>query len=258
MEQDSHAEIEQGQQVVAVGHGVHAVAAHLAEMQGMRRLLAIDVVGHPRQRAAPERADVGQGEDLVAAVEIAAEHLLNRHQVVTQGDRLSRLEMRESGRDRIRLGAIDERGHEVHQRAPDPQRQALDVEAHIGGDLVVAAAGGVKAAAGIPEPLDKDALHVAVNVLIAGVGGSAGLVELPEKPVEFPGQRVGVGRTDDSLGTEHGGVRPAGDDVLAIEPPVPGKRAGERSRRVGGLRLEAPAPHAGDLSPRAGAGGARG
>ena len=251
------AEIEQPQQVVAVGHGIHAVARDLAEMQGMRRLLAIDVIGHARQRAASERAHVGQGEDLVAAVEVAAEHLVNCQQVVPQGHRLPGLEMSESGRDRIRLGAVDQRSHQVRQRAPDPKRQALHVEPHVGGDLVVAAAGGVQAATGVPEPLDQHALHVAVDVLVTGVNGTAGLVELLEQPVQCAGQRLDVGRIDDAPRAEHGGVGTAGDDIFAIEPPVPGKRAGEGSCRIGGLRLEAPAPHAGDLSPCAGSGAPR-
>ena len=54
------------------------------------------------------------------------------------------------------------------QPVVDPVDRVADPEPHVGGDLVVSAAGGVEFAAGVADPLDQRPLDVHVDVFEFG------------------------------------------------------------------------------------------
>ena len=110
------------------------------------------------------------------------------------------------------------------QDVPDLVSQ---VEAHVEGNLVVAAPAGVHFPAHGPDPIDETPLDRHVDVLVG--------LQKPEGPgcdlrADF-GQGIhdtaGVGRRDDPLPLQHPAVGDAPLDIMVIEPPVEGKRCRE-------------------------------
>ncbi|GAC1540638.1 MAG: hypothetical protein NVS2B4_20070 [Ramlibacter sp.] len=98
---------------------------------------------------------------------IAAEHLDVGHHVVAKAHGLRDLhvgEPREDGVD-VGLGQREQGALQVRQQPADQVDLAAQPQAHVGGDLVVAAAPGVQALAGIANQLRQARLDVQVHVL---------------------------------------------------------------------------------------------
>ena len=89
---------------VAVGDGVHAVAADLAEAKLFGHKLAVDIIGDAGQGPAAQGHDVGALQAVAEAVDIPLEHLEIGQQVVGQQHRLRRLQMGIAGHDHLFVG----------------------------------------------------------------------------------------------------------------------------------------------------------
>jgi hypothetical protein len=90
--------------------------------------------------------------------------------MMPEGHRLGGLQMGEA-RHRVGgvlRGAFGQRPHEVAELAVQPIDGIAHPEAKIGGDLVVAAAPGVQALAGLADPLGEPRLDIHVNILQHG------------------------------------------------------------------------------------------
>src|SRR5688500_11692776 len=111
-----------------------------------------------------------------------------------QGDRLGPLQMsvtRQKIVDMI-LGLVDEAALDLEQGSDGLKKMIPGVEPQIGGDLVVAGAGGMKLAAGRPDPLGELGLDVEMDVFLGHI------------PTESPAADVAVDRLE------------AGDDLLGF------------------------------------------
>jgi len=135
--------------------------------------------------------------------------------VVAKAHRLGHLQVGEARQDHVHvfLGYVQQRLLQVYQQFADQVDLAAQPQAHVGGDLVVAAAAGVQAFAGVAHQLGQSGLDVEVHVF---------QVQLPFEAAGFDlvgdlrhaaldgGVVVG---TDDALGSQHLGVRQAAGDV---------------------------------------------
>ena len=132
-------------------------------------------IGKPTPASAPaaERALLaGRRTRGPGGPAVAREHPDVGQQVVGQAHGLRALQVGVAGQQRVEVRPRPERQQRLGQRpaAPRPARRRgrADVEQRVGGDLVVAAAGGVQAPAGVADQLGEAALHRRVDVLVAG------------------------------------------------------------------------------------------
>jgi len=200
---------------VAVAHGVEAVEAQLRlavlidHAQRARHALAVQRVAGAGQRRAAQRQPVGAPAHVGQALGVARKHLDISQQMVRKTHRLRHLEVGKAGHDHFHmlLGHLDQGALQLLQQRLQGVDLVAQPQAHVGGHLVVAAAAGVQALAGVAHELRQARFDVQVYVF-----------EL-ELPLEAPSFNLGrdaghaaldggpVGGADDALRRQHLGVR---------------------------------------------------
>ena len=202
---------------ITVGHAVQTVGAGGSKAQLLGGKLAVQRVGGTGQCAGAQRAlGVHAGGGVGKALQVAQQHRGIGHERVAKGDGLGALQVGVAGHDGggvlsgLPADDLDEL-HDVGLQgvAVVPQGQA-DVQCH----LIVAAAAGVQALAGIADAGGEGLLHKGVHILGVGVD------------LQFAGGQIicDGGQTvediltvlfrDDALLGQHGGVHAAAAHIL--------------------------------------------
>ncbi len=120
---------------------------------------------------------------------------------------------------------------------------ASDIEPEVGGDLVVARACGVELARNRADQLLEPRFHRHVDVFIFAAELEEPAFDLGAHGVEARDDGFGLRVREDAHGAEHVGMSLACADVFGVEAPVEGYGGVDFLHDLGGLRLEAPAPH---------------
>ena len=169
---------EEFEREVAVGDAVERVGGGAVEAQGAGRHVAVDGEGGSGEGGGPQGAFVHAVAGVGKARAVARQHLDIGQHVVAPGDGLGHLQMGEAGHDPVgALFGLSEEGPHQGGQAKD-RRVALvaDPKAEVGGDLVVAAASGVQAFAGVADQVGQSGFDVEVDVFKVGAEGEfAGL-----------------------------------------------------------------------------------
>jgi len=234
---------------VAVGDGVQAVVADAAEAQLAGHELTVDGVGHTSQGASAQGQDVGPLEAVLEAPDVAVEHLEVGEQVVGEEHGLGPLEVGVAGHDHLAIGLrqVEKRRLQATQGGQHAADGVLQVEAQVGGHLIVAGASGVQAVGSRADLLPQAGLDVHVNVFqLAPELEPAGLDLIAYlRQAAHDGLAVLLG--DDALLGQHAGVSDGAGDVVPPQSPVDVDGGGEGlGSRVGGLG-EAGSPNLGGL-----------
>ena len=152
---------------VAVGHGIERILADAVETQFAGHPLAVDGKARAGQRCGAQRQAVDARAGIGKAGGVAREHLHIGQQVVPEGDGLGHLQVGEARHDGagVPFGQIEQGTLQVCEQGDDLVGGVAQPEADVGGDLVVAGAGGVQALAGIAHQFGEALLDVEVYVL---------------------------------------------------------------------------------------------
>ena len=214
---------------VAVADGVHAVigqagfALGVGKAEFKRDKGAVDREGGPRNRTGTEGANIRLFVDHREAVPVAVEHFHVSEEVVRHGDGLGALQMGVA-RDENRLGTLRESvefAHCLGEGVVKGFAMILEPETHIGGDLVVATAGGVEFRGG-GLTFGEGLLDIHVHVFESGIPFKGAGFDL-----RLDGFKAGVngvaffGGKDADMG-EHGGMGAAAFDVVGGEAVIKG------------------------------------
>ena len=210
---------------VAVANGVDAVAGDADEAEFLGYGLAIDRVRDTGERTGPKRQLFAGARHYTGEPDgIPVEHLEICEQVVSQEDRLGTLEVGVAWEDStdVLLGEVKEDPLEDAEPGIDTADATVldNGEAHVGGDLVVAGAGGVEAGAGVADLLAEAHLDVEVDVLEVLAPDELAGLDLGLDLLEALDDGVGVFGGDDALLAEHLRVGDGGFDVVRVERPV--------------------------------------
>ena len=170
----------------------------------------------PARAAAAQRALVHPAAAIGQAPAVARQHLHIGQQVVAQGDGLRGLQVGEAGHrvGGVLGGAVGQGAHQVGDLQVQPVQRVAHPQAEIGGDLVVAAAGGVQALAGLPDALGQAGFDVHVDVFQRPVEREAAGFDLGGDAGQALLDRGLVRRFDQPGAGQHGGVGQAALDVL--------------------------------------------
>ena len=229
---------------VPVGDAVQAVLAHLGEAQEPGGKLAVQGVGGAGQGAAAQGHDVHALQGVLQAGEVPQQHLGVGHEMVAEGDGLGPLHVGVARHDDggVLLRFMAQHFHKVLQLGLDGGAVLAQGQAHIQGHLVVAAAGGVQALAGVADAGGELPLHKGVDVLGVGVDGEGAGVQVRPDGFEARDDLLALAFVDDAALPQHGGVGDAAFDVLVVHPAVDGD-AGVKIVGLGvGFLLEAAFP----------------
>ncbi len=232
-------------QAVPVRDGVEGIPGRSVEPQRRRGHVPVDGKGCPREGSGAERGFVQPRAGIAKAATVAAEHFHVGHQVMPEGHGLGALKVGEAGHDgsRVGLGLVEKSLDQGRDLLLRPVMGLANPEAHVDGDLVVAAAGGVQAGRGFARDLPQAALDIHMNIFQGlGVGHRAGL-DLPQDPLEARVNRIPVGGVDDPLPGQHGRVRQGALDVLGGQAPVEVDGCVDRFHEGAGGGREPAAPH---------------
>lgn len=133
-------------EVVAVGDGVHGVGADAVEAELLGDGCAVEVDGGSGEGSGAEGADVEALASVGEAADVAGNHLDVGEEVVADGDGLAALKVGVAGDGvgGVRFGLAEEGALEGGKVGDDVVDLLATVEAGVGGDLVVAGAGGVE------------------------------------------------------------------------------------------------------------------
>jgi hypothetical protein len=165
--------------------------------------------------------------------------------MVAEGHRLGRLQVGVAGHQHVgmRLGLVDQRALQVHDRGVDRVDRASEPQPEIGHHLVVAAACGVQPAGRLAHQFLEAGLHIHVDVLELGLEGEAAVGDLALDRAEPVEDRVAIGLRDDPARRQHLGMRLRAADILRRETPVDVDRGVDFLHDGRGACGEAPAPH---------------
>ena len=154
---------------------------------------------------------------------------------MAEGDRLRHLQVRVAGHDRLGMlvGEVEKRALQGFQQRERLVDRRAEVEAQVGGNLVVARAGSVQPLAGLAGELDQAPLDVEMHVLQRlRPGEGAGLdlgADLREPLLDCLEIRLG----DNPNRLQHPGMGEGSLDVVRREPAVEGNRGGEPPHALG-------------------------
>ncbi len=210
---------EELQQVVSVRDAVHGIAGRAVKAQLRRHIGPVQGIGGPGQGSCPQRALVHAGAAVADPCVVSSEHLKVGAQVVGQGRRLGLLQVGEARHIGLCVGLHDGQDglQELLEQGQDLIRRLPCIEAHIQGDLVVAAAACVQALSGIADPVDQVCLHEAVDVLIVRSNLQLSTLDIGQDPLQALPDRLAVLRRQDPLLSQHGRMDHAAGDVLPVQ-----------------------------------------
>ena len=209
---------------VAVAHGIHAVLRDAGEAELLRDILAIQDDGTACERAGAERHDVDAFPGIAEAGGIAGEHLHIGEQMMGKEHGLPALEVGVARHDcaAAALGSLDQGTLEAVNQADDRIHGIAGIEAHIGGDLIVATAGGVELGTRGADALGQLRFDVHVHVFEGFLPLEVAAFDLAlEAEQACFDLRLLVGREDAGF-HQSLGMGDAAADVLRVEPPVKG------------------------------------
>ena len=107
---------------------------------------------------------------------------------MAEAHRLRHLQVGEAGQDHfdVLLGDVEQRLLQVDQQRADQVDLAAQPQAHVGGDLVVAAAAGVQPLAGVADQLGQAGLDIQVHVFQVELPLEAGRIRFPARSAPCP------------------------------------------------------------------------
>ena len=136
------------QREIAIGHAVERIGGRPVEAKGFGGGKAVDREGGARQCRGPQRTFVQAFAGILHATAITAEHFDIGQKMMTESDRLCRLQMGKAGHHRA--GKLHRALHQCQLQIPhllvDTVERVAHPQFHVGGDLVIARARGMQAA----------------------------------------------------------------------------------------------------------------
>ncbi len=232
-----HAENGRGREeledIVAIGHRVHAVRAGRGEAEIAGEGFPVDDESRPGQCRRPQRHDIDAPATVREALAIAIEHGDVGEQMMGEEHRLGPLQVRVAGHGRlVMLLRLGEEGR-LHrgQGGVEVSQHVAEVETLVEGDLIIARAAGVKLPSHRARQLDELAPE-----------GEAPAFELGPDRLEPPLDGRALRRVDQPRALQRPRPRRAPADIVRPEPPVEGKRGGESLGGGIGARAEAATP----------------
>ena len=140
--------------------------ADLLETQQFGGDFALNRIGRTGKGGSAERHTVDAFATVCHALEIASEHFDVGEHVVSDADGLGDLQMGETGHDGfgVLFRQIDQGRLKAPNQVLNDGNLVAQPQADVGGDLVVAAASGVQAFAGVADFVGQAAFNVHVDV----------------------------------------------------------------------------------------------
>ncbi len=141
---------------------------------------------------------------------------------MSEADRLRHLQVGEPGQDDVdvALRQIEQGLLQLGEQTLDQVDLAAQPQAHVGGDLVVAAAAGVQPLAGVTGQLREPGLDIEVHVLQFQLPVELAGLDLLGDACHPVFDRLQVGCAEDALGGQHAGMGQRAFDVGAPQAPV--------------------------------------
>ena len=209
---------------VAVGHAVEAVAAHLREAEQLCGEVTVQRIGGAGQCAGAKRTYIHTLHGVFQAADVSEEHLGIRQQMMTEGDGLCALQMGVAGHHGVGvfLRLIAQHVKQLLDLLNERSTFLAQRQAHIERNLIVAAAGGVQALAGVADAGGQFALHKGVDVFGVRVDEQGAACDIGFDLLETGADLLALALFDDAGFAQHGGVGNAALDILLIHPAVHG------------------------------------
>ena len=208
---------------IAVGHAVQAVGAGCGKAQLLGGEGAVQRVGGAGQRAGAQRAlRVHAGRGILKALQIAQQHPGIGHQRVAEGDGLGALQVGVAGHDGggvLRCFLADD-PDQIDDAALQHPAVVAQGQADVQRHLIVAAAAGVQALAGVADAGGQGLLHEGVDVLGVGVDLQPAAGQVVGDGSQTVEDVLTILLGDDALFGQHGGVYAAAPHILCDHPLV--------------------------------------
>ena len=230
---------------IAVRDAVERVGHRPVEAEHFGGPVAIDRERRAGQRRRPERALVEPLARIGEPAAVARQHLDVGQQMMAEGDRLRRLQMREPRHHHgcMRLGLARQR----HLQLRKPSVEGIDGIAHpqpeVGRHLIVTRPRRVEPLARIPDQSRQPALHVQMHIFQRSAERKRPALDLGGDLIESLGDFTCVRLGDDTGLRQHCGVRLRAPDVLRRQCLVEADRGVYLLHDLGRGLGEASAPH---------------
>jgi hypothetical protein len=167
-------------------------------------------------------------------------------EMMAEKDRLAALEVGVTRHEdlAVRLDPVEERRDKVPNRGIEGSEPAFQPQTDIGGDLVVAGAGGVELAAGPADEIGEACLDRHVNIFLRFVGGPGAGPKLVENPRKAMDQRRRLVCGKDAGLSQHRHVGDRALDVLFRDPQVHLQGRCKSAEKIVLVAVEKPAQEA--------------
>ncbi len=207
--------------------------------------MPINGEGRSGERRSPERAFVHPPARIGETAPVARQHLDISEQMVAESDRLRRLQMGEAGHHGggLRQRLFGECALQIRDLPIDLVQRVAHPQAHVGRDLIIARAGGVKPARRLADNLLQPAFDIHVDVFKRAREGKLAGLDLGLDLFQPPGDCCDILTRENAGFGEHGGMGKRAADILPPELLIEADGSVDLFHDLGGACLEAPAPH---------------
>lgn len=204
------------------GHRIEGIAHGMGKAKRTCRQIAVDRKRGTRQCGGSERAFVHPLARVFEASSVARIHLDISQAVMTEGDGLRRLKMREAGHDRIGVlfGLVEEHALQRNQSRLRPLTGAADPEPEIGGNLIVARARRVQPARYRSDHFDKPGFDVEVNVFQDSLESETAFLDVGTDLCQSVENAARIILGNDPLRGQHRDMRTRAFDIFPGQPLV--------------------------------------
>jgi hypothetical protein len=229
---------------VPVRHRVQRVLRRPVEAELAGREGAVDGIAGAGERGGTERHDVHARPAVRKAAGITFQHLHPGHHVMTEGDGLGHLQMREARHDAVGLafGEVEQREYQGVDAGAQDVDFVAQPQPNIGRHLIIARAAGMQALAGIADVGGERRLDVHVHVFERFGPHEGACLDALAHAGQPGDDGVTLVLAQDALPREHAGMGDGARDVLPIQPAIEADGGGKGlDKGVGGL-VETPGP----------------
>lgn len=207
------------QNEITAANAVHGIGGGSVKTQGLGGHLAINGEGSTGQRGCAQRALIQAPTAIRQSSAVPSDHFDIGHKVVTERHRLGALQMGIAWHKDIGMGfgLVDQGALKIcHQRVQTVQG-VTSPQAHIGDNLVVAAASGMQARTGIADLFAQPGFHIHVDIFQFSLEIEGSRLDFMLYLSKALMDRIAVFVRDDALGGQHVRMCQGPLDVLFIE-----------------------------------------
>ncbi len=229
---------------IPVGDRIQAVFSGPVKAQQFGGQIAVNRVSGAGQGSSTQRHHVHPLAAILQTIGITHQHFVPGQQMVAEGNRLGGLQVGKAGHDGVclALGQVQQASLQAGQFLGNHVDFIAQVQADIGGHLIIPAAAGMQFLAGDADAVGQPGFDVHVHVFQADGPLEATGLDVFLHAFQAVDDLVALGVSQHTHFRQHGGMGDRAGNIMVIQALIKTHRGGEAFNKGIGRLAEAATP----------------